>query len=147
MWEEQKSLQLSGLKKRYKNITTTFNITAFTVICVPVMYLQMRKFKGKGKMLGVLVLLLLCSFGWFPSSLSILSSWLCVRFFGNGCRMDFWLTVLSDGLSELWAFWNGRHECAIRKKYFVLKMFQNFASWKKLDWIFNRLLGGKLYFF
>ena len=106
------------IKKRSKNTTAALNITAFTIICVPVIYSQNGKFKGKGQMLGVLWLLLLCSFGWFRSSLSILSSWLCVRFFGNGCRMDFWLTVLSDGLSELWAFWNGRHECVIGKKYF-----------------------------
>lgn len=128
-------------------IQNKISLPLITQLHLPCDILLTRKPKGIGKMLRVLVVavvfLLLVAF-----QLSILAFCPCVRFFGNGCRMDFWLTVLSDGLSELWAFWNGRHERVRRKKYtyFVLKPFQNFVSWKKLDGIFNGLLKESLFF-
>lgn len=112
VWEEQKSLQLPGYKIKYPCHSSHNFIYHYLF---PHDILLARKPKGIGKMLrvfaGAVVFLRLVAF-----QLSILAFCPRVRFFGNGCRMDFWLTVLSDGLSELWAFWNGRHERVRRKK-------------------------------
>lgn len=85
VWEEQKSLQLSGYKIKYPCHSSHNFIYHYRCPCD---ILLTRKPKGIGKMLRVLVVavvfLLLVAF-----QLSILAFCPCVRFFGNGCRMDF----------------------------------------------------------